>query len=98
AREVVARGGVDDPPALVRDYAAALVERNPFEPDALVADRAQDEPAFDRLALPRVASADRSGIVPVELVARHDQPLDLAVPLDLDRRAQKTQRDPLPLA
>src|SRR5436190_545423 len=63
AREVVARGGVDDPPALVRDYAAALVERNPFEPDALVADRAQDEPAFDRLALPRVASADRSGFV-----------------------------------
>ena len=74
---------IGHPAALVGDHAAALVERDPVQPDALVADRAEDEPALDRLALAGVASADRARLVAVELVTGDDQALDLAVTLDL---------------
>src|SRR4051794_15746995 len=86
--------GIDDAAALVGDHPAPLVERNAVEPDPLVADRAEHDSALDCLALAGVARADRSGFVAMKLVARHDDPLDLAVALELDWRTKEPQHDP----
>ena len=70
----------------------ALVQRL-----AEVADRAQHHAALDRLALAGVAGADRAVLLDQLVAADHD-PLDPAVALDLDRRAEEAQHDPLLLA
>ena len=72
AGDLLAALGIDDPAGLVRDQAAPGVERDPVEPGALVADRAQHQPALDLLALAGVAGADRARLVAVELVAADD--------------------------
>src|SRR5918995_71389 len=83
----------DHPAGLVGDHAAPIVERDAVDRHALVADRAQDEPRLDRLALPGVAGPERPRLVAMELVAPHHDALDAAVALDLDRRREEAQHD-----
>ena len=68
ARDLLAIAVVDAA-RLVVDQAAALVEGDALDRDPLVADRAQDQAALDRLALAGVDGTDPAGLVPLELVA-----------------------------
>src|SRR4029453_18902622 len=89
---------VVDPATLIVDQSAAFVERHPVDRHARVADRAQHHAALDRLALAGVDGADAPGVVALELVAGHHDPLHLATPLDLDRGAEEAHHDLLVLA
>ena len=86
--------GVEHPAALVEDQAALLVEGNALDRDAGVADRAQDQAALELLALAAVPGAQRAALLD-QLVAADDDLLDLAVALDLDRRGEEAEDDPL---
>src|SRR4051812_20772679 len=89
---------VVDGAAVVVDQAAAVIERQPLDRDALVADRTQHHPALDRLALAGVDRADAAVFAALQLVLPDDDPLDLALALDLDGGAEEAERDLLGLA
>ena len=89
--------GVEHAAALVEDQAALLVEGDALDRDAGVADRAQDQAALELFALAGVLGPQRAALLD-QLVAADDDLLDLAVALDLDRRGEEAQDDPLLLA
>src|SRR5207302_9652688 len=65
----LARLQVEDAPARVGDHAAALVEWDPGERDAAVADRAEGGPGRDRLVLVAWLRTERSCVGGEQLVA-----------------------------
>ena len=89
--------GVEHAAAVVEDQAALLVEGHALDRDAGVADRAQHQPALELFALAGVPGAQRAALLDQLVAADHDL-LDLAVALDLDRRGEEAQDDPLSLA
>src|SRR4051812_17386930 len=84
--------------AVVVDQAASIVEGETVDRDSLVADRTQDEAALDRLPLAGVDGPNPARPVALKLVLADHDALDLAVALNLDRRAQEAHHDPLLLA
>ena len=89
--------GVEHAAALVEDQAALLVEGDALDRDAGVADRAQHQAALELFALAGVLGPQRAALLD-QLVAADDDLLDLAVALDLDRRGEEAEDDPLLLA
>src|SRR4051812_20627830 len=84
---------VVDLAGLVVNQASAFVEWDALDRDALVADGAEDHPALDRLALAGVDGTDAAVLASLQLVLPDDDPLDLAIALDLDGGAEKAERD-----
>src|SRR3954452_11972033 len=79
---------------LVGQHEAALLERDPGQGDRAVADRAQHEPAGDRLDVVAGGAGAQGAVVAAhDLVALDADRLDGAVADDLDRRAQEAQHD-----
>ena len=79
-------------PSVVRDRAAALVERDARQRDAAVADAAQDDAAGDDLALARRDGAELAALVGDQGVADDLDRLDLAVAEDRDRGDEKAEK------
>ena len=84
-------------PVVVRDRSGALVERATPRGHALVADRAENQAAFDLLALPGIDRAHAT-VLFAQLVPAYDDRFDLPVTANLDRGGEEAQDDPLRLA
>ena len=77
----------------VRDDAPLLVERNAREPDAVIPDAAQHDPARNRLLLVRRHGAQSAAAVLLEPVSHHPDGFHATVADDRDRRGEKAQPD-----
>ena len=83
--------------ALVAHRPARIVERHARERHAAVADAAEDEPTWNRLALFR-RDGDEAAVAFLEPVAHDLHALDALLALDRDRRREETQAKSLRLA